>query len=286
MLELEKERIGTCERNATYITSALRSVGLAATIDQTTWAHRNSGHFWNVLITDTNFLLITNNFMHPYTKVAKVWRYQYGHAGSELFTLKKKSDIPLNLLDPNTKDVTNKYVSTLNIKREVNNKLNGEILYLTYFNSNEWVSAEWAKVVEGSVIFKNVGHRDIVYQVSKYKSGRFDHLGDVFIAKSDSSIQGIKLDTVNTKKFRLKQTNVYWTDIPIESFVEKGKDIELFYWDKQWISLGRSRSTKNFIDFKAVPKNALFLVNYTDKTQSNAHQRIFTLDDKNVPTFY
>lgn len=63
-----------------------------------------------------------------------------------------------------------------------------------------------------------------------------------------------------------------------DNFIKDGEIYELFYWDKEWISLGQQtgKKDKQYLIYKNVPTNALFLLkNYT----CGKEERIFTYVD-------
>lgn len=55
-----------------------------------------------------------------------------------------------------------------------------------------------------------------------------------------------------------------------------GELYELFYWDKQWISLGRQYGKENSLAFHSIPQNALFRIH--NHTRGKEH-RPFTYED-------
>ena len=40
--------------------------------------------------------------------------------------------------------------------------------------------------------------------------------------------------------------------------IEPGKNYELFFWNEKWISLGKLKSTKHFLEYRKIPKGGLF----------------------------
>ncbi len=55
-----------------------------------------------------------------------------------------------------------------------------------------------------------------------------------------------------------------------------GDDYELFYWDNEWISLGRQKATDSELIFKNCPVNALFLLHNSSR---GTEERIFSYEN-------
>lgn len=285
VLDLKQEARGTCERTAVYVSSAMRALGIPVTIDKTTWAHRNSSHFWTVLLTQEPSVQLINSWMNQHTKVAKVWRYQYGDAQSELFQLKDYFNIPPSLRARNVTDATAVYVPTNTVELDLGHAYNGEVVYLTYFNSGAWVAGDWAQVKAGKAVFKNMGINKIVYLPCLFDGKEFESIGKPFIAQPDSSFVPITLNRDQTQNFRLHHTNGYLAHDFVDYYVEKGRKLELLYWDDQWVSMGVHTADTNYIDYEDLPTEGLYLVNYHD-VPDNVTMRIFTLTAEQKPSFY
>ncbi len=60
--------------------------------------------------------------------------------------------------------------------------------------------------------------------------------------------------------------------------VEPGDQYELFYWDNEWISLGKKKANDTFLEFNNAPKNVIFLLrNYSQ----GSDESIFFLENGN-----
>lgn len=81
---------------------------------------------------------------------------------------------------------------------------------------------------------------------------------------------GIDFGKENLKKI----TRIKFIPRGDENGIIHGERYELFYWDKQWISLGfKTGELSNKIKFKNVSENSLLLVKSLDGGKEN---RIFT----------
>ncbi len=63
-----------------------------------------------------------------------------------------------------------------------------------------------------------------------------------------------------------------------DNFIKDGEQYELFYWDGEWISLGRVRGerSKQYLEYEDVPGNGLYLLRNLTKGKE---ERIFTYED-------
>lgn len=61
----------------------------------------------------------------------------------------------------------------------------------------------------------------------------------------------------------------------MKNHIIKGNNYELFYWDKEWKSLGEKIGTTNFVIYKNVPTDFLLLLR--NRTGENV-ERIFTYE--------
>jgi hypothetical protein len=58
--------------------------------------------------------------------------------------------------------------------------------------------------------------------------------------------------------------------------IYEGMEYELFYWDDDWISLGKKVATTDKIRFDEIPENAVLWLRNLDEAEE---ERIFTLKD-------
>jgi len=59
-------------------------------------------------------------------------------------------------------------------------------------------------------------------------------------------------------------------------FPEENWELELFYWDRGWISSGKAKANpKRMLNFANVPFGALYLLRFSDR--ENTWQRIFQI---------
>lgn len=63
-----------------------------------------------------------------------------------------------------------------------------------------------------------------------------------------------------------------------DNFIKEGELYELFYWDREWKSLGRQVGSRQlqYLEYDNVPDNALLLLRNLTKGKE---ERIFTYED-------
>lgn len=143
--------------------------------------------------------------------------------------------------------------------------------------------------------------KDVLAELCFYKKNNLDKLelikGEItmFDAKAEDEMKkifdGDILTFANLNKFQTNNEikNNIWVGMDFGKRVEieaiglcprndennviKGYEYELFYWSKQWISLGKKVATDYNITYDNVPANALLLLKCTTKGIEN---RIFT----------
>ena len=73
-----------------------------------------------------------------------------------------EAEIDRDLLRPNSIDVTNQYLKTVDVELQVDSAANKSLVYLAVFDTNGWRPVSYAVVKDKKAIFKNMG-KNIVY---------------------------------------------------------------------------------------------------------------------------
>ena len=156
ILEVLEQKKGSCKSLTQFTTQACRSVGIPVTIDECPfWAHRNSGHQWNVVLDESGkwipFAGAEKNpdefdIINDSMRVPKIFRYQYSKNPSFYPPDRSKGDVPAAFIHPNRTDVTSEYVSTSEVDINLEKELHGDIVYLSVFNAFSWRIVAWSIV--------------------------------------------------------------------------------------------------------------------------------------------
>lgn len=278
--EMMHSRWGTCEEMALYLTLALRSVGIPSSIDFVpAWANRSAGHCWNVL-KDTcgRFIEVgygeegINSVVY---KISKIYRKEYVRGKDADVTSEyamPQSDLIFHL----TKDVGNVPVS------------------LCTFNNRDWTPVAFAMAEGRKVTFPSVGRgalwgenkileyqdegKGLVY-LPMTTDGR-EPLANPVILFEDGTQRTLSADNERTERVVLYRKYPFYvtntSDVYDSNNVCQGDSYELFYWDNEWIGMGRRTAEADSLVYENVPMGALlWLHNYT----RGKEERIFTYED-------
>lgn len=283
---------GSCADLANLSLFACRSIGLAVTFDFTPhYAASSNRHFWNTII-DTNGkhipfngnvygnpnggLPLTYNPNHK--RIAKVYRFTYSINKNSLAYKFKKSEIPKGFLErKNIIDVTHEYLNTGNIVYEKFSKDSINILFLNVYNNGSWKEIDFSIKHNAKFEFKNLG-LDIVYLPSSFNKITTYEPYPILLSKT-KEITILKPDynnTFNTFLTRKNETKTIYSDNNPLEFIED-EEYTLYIWDKKWVKLSTNISSNSGIEFKNLPKNALFKIIPKMKT---GYERIFIIDNQ------
>lgn len=247
-------QMGSCSDVAKLYVFALRSVGIAATVDYIPlWGKTNLGHSELVFWDEKNnpVLLQTGDWLN--SPPPKVYRFYYSNRNT-LFKRINEYKIPSFLYEKGYADVTNEYVKTSDVQiPKYNNK--SETYFLSVFNSGKWKSIAFTfKKNKGNIIFKNIG-RDIVYLPLL----DLVPVGNPIIVYKGGDIEHLKI-----KKDKL-------IDIVIKcehNYIE--------YWNNKWIKVRGVKLGNKKVKFSNIPSNTLY------KIDGFLNDRIFTYLNKKV----
>lgn len=199
---LVKYRTGSCRDMADLGTYVMRSLGIPVGNDfLPQWPYRNQGHNWNVVLVDegehTRMFLGAEDSPgtphKPLTKKGKVYRRTYAKDPASLAMLKQPEDmVPLLFNDARIRDVTDSYVSCLDIRIPLE-KLTcagQKYAYICVFNNNRWVPIHWGSIEanQESVVFTKM-ETGISYIAAVYKNNNIIPASPPFILSEDGQLR-------------------------------------------------------------------------------------------------
>ncbi|MBR5613276.1 MAG: transglutaminase domain-containing protein, partial [Bacteroidaceae bacterium] len=164
---------GGCRGITTLTTLALRNIGIVSAIDECpVWAHRNSGHQWNVVRTESGEWIPFNGAedsigggfptLNDSVKAPKIYRKQFSR-NPDFAPPVSREQTPALFLNACRTDVTSTYQPTVDVTVMPTCEHEDSVLYLAVFNAEVWKIVSWAELKDGKAIFKDMGCNDIVY---------------------------------------------------------------------------------------------------------------------------
>lgn len=286
--EVLSEGKGSCNSLTAVTAQTMRFFGIPAAIDECpVWAHRNSGHRWNVFLNaDEEWIPFSGaetnpdefNVINDSVKAPKIYRHTFS-AQKGFQPPVSIEDIPPVFSHSNRIDVTEHYVSTtdVGISPDSERVENEKIIYLAVFNDEEWRIVSWAKLENGKATFRKMGNNKIVYLPVCYENGVTNPVASPFILSGDSVIH-IEPDTTHKTYLELKYHNVFFDLKWNIGITNPGRQTELYYWDNDWILCGDCKvGDDHLLKFQKVPQKALFWIKSIE--WDNTWQRIFTVEN-------
>jgi len=290
LAEMMKTGLGRCEDMTNLTIYAMRAIGLAVTSDYTPfWANSGNNHAWNAILTaDSKVIPFMGAESNPgdyrlANKLAKVYRKTYDKQKDNLIFQKRKQEkVPGWLAGKSYIDVTPNYTDVCDVAVSFDKDIpdSVDIAYICVFNSGQWQAIHWGRIKDGKATFTGMG-TDIAYLPALYLNEEITPYGKPFILGDDCQIRENKADSIKTMSVELTSTTArrqaVSTDGIAKSYLESGKQYELFYWADGWQSVGKSmaESDKPLL-FDNVPMEALY---WLVVDNSNKEERIFTIED-------
>ncbi|MCX6225309.1 MAG: hypothetical protein NTV01_11280 [Bacteroidia bacterium] len=288
ILEILKQKRGSCNSLTQFAAQTCRTFGIPVAIDECPfWAHRNSGHSWNVVL-DTLGKWVpfggaeTNPFeftaINDSVKVPKIYRHLFSKNPLFQPPFKTLTDIPALFRSPNLLDVTDEYVETSSVTIHPGNSSGKgkRILYLAVFNSNEWCIVAWSNIKRGKARFAHLGNHSIVYLPVYYLDGRIIPAAPPFVLTPEKAAP-INPDSLNVQNVALPLYNKFYAEDWKTGFPEASWELELLYWNNRWVSVGKTKTDQELLKYRNIPSNELYLLRFTDK--ANTWQRIFKINN-------
>lgn len=172
---------GTCKDFAYRTAYVMRACGIPVGIDFTPqWPNRNGGHYWNTLLSENGKIKpFTGGGNDPGTPFyeeapfAKVYRLTFERQMNSLPVQVGMSrvSVPEILNNAFIKDVTDEYVSTVNITMNIKPDIScGKFLYLAVWDNTKWVPVDFSKITDGKFVFYKIG-KNVVVMPGFWKDG-------------------------------------------------------------------------------------------------------------------
>ena len=278
---------GGCRGITTFTTLALRNIGIVSAIDECpVWAHRNSGHQWNVVRTESGEWIPFNGAedsigggfptLNDSVKAPKIYRKQFSR-NPDFAPPVSREQTPALFLNACRTDVTSTYQPTVDVTVMPTCEHEDSVLYLAVFNAEVWKIVSWAELKDGKAIFKDMGCNDIVYLPVYYYRHTTLPAGNPFILHKDGSRTELQADTTYLHDRQLTYSNRFYDIRWLQSQSSLGRVLELYYWDGYWKPCDTYTTLEGRpLSFRNVPESALYLIKGVDF--DNTWQRIFTLD--------
>ncbi len=279
--ELEHTKRGNLEEISVYKVKALRSLGLAASMDYIPYfADSSSNLMWTtLLLPDGKEIPLHSNASYKSFlvsgRVPKVYRRTYVLDSTSLFSTKKIDDhTPPYLGHFPYIDVTNSYVPTHDIEVAVRDTL--KYVYLSVWNAGVWNAVDWSSPSNDKAIFKEMGC-DIIYLAQRMHDHKLYAVSQAFLLDSRGEIHYFGANNDDQQWAYLKMTDPW-------NYCENGKTYNVYHWDNGW---KLSRKILNYSESKSrikLPLSGLFLISENDKALDE--NRIFVLDAGGKQVFY
>ena len=287
LLETMELGKGGCRGITTLTTLALRNIGIVSAIDECpVWAHRNSGHQWNVVRTESGEWIPFNGAedsigggfptLNDSVKAPKIYRKQFSR-NPDFAPPVGKEQTPALFLKDCRRDVTSAYQPTVDVTVTLTIEHEDSVLYLAVFNAEVWKIVSWAELKDGKATFKDMGCNDIVYLPVYYYRRTTLPAGHPFVLHKDGSRTELQADTTYLHDRQLTYSNRFYDIRWLQSQSSPGRVLELYYWDGYWKPCDTYTTLEGRpLSFRNVPESALYLIKGVDF--DNTWQRIFTLD--------
>jgi hypothetical protein len=289
LAEMLATHLGRCEDMTNISIYAMRANGLAVTSDYTPyWANSGNNHAWNAIVTADGRVLpfmgaeANPGEYHLWNKLAKVYRKTYSkQPGNLIFQERKQEKVPAWLAGKSYKDVTSDYVKTSDIAVPLAGSLPDsiDVAYICVFNDGEWKPIQWGWIKNGEVAFAGMG-TDIAYLPAFYVNEKIVPAGPPFILNDGGNIEVLEKEDPEVTSLSLVSTMAREqqasTDGVARTFLELGREYELFYWLNEWKSLGKKVADEKPLLYDRVPEGFLY---WLVATGSNKDERIFSINN-------
>lgn len=224
--DLLRGGLGVCYDGATLRVNALRSIGIAASLDMIPgWGNSNAQHFWSKILTKKyDNGAISDNIQIPYNNqsnltgiflkdevvkqysglpkkidvyycktIPKVFRQTFQYQTKSLKAkIQPDENIPDFFKDDRLKDVTKEYIKCFDLSLRMPGFLKeNSHVYLSCFSTEDLTCVDWGTVKSGRAIFKNVGV-NVLYVPSIYSSKGIIPIDNPFILDIKGNVKYIE----------------------------------------------------------------------------------------------
>ena len=253
---------GPCEDVASLETFVLRSQSIpTAYVTIPFWATSTGAHFVNtVFYPDMQMRRLdvsmgSGREFDLDREPAKVVRHTYSKHPETLAMVEKEENIPPGFMRrSNYIDVTADYWEVADVTVPLFSSIceagSSCIVYAGMFNYGCWRAGWWGKMQNDSVTFRNMA-KGVVILPMLYQNEELIPAGYPMLNAYNHQIHLVP-DRQHCRQIIIKEQDYYLKFRP-------QKEYELFYWDKNWVSLGKQVTgieTRELM-FRDVPMNAL-----------------------------
>lgn len=212
MSSLMTGKTGNCREEACYVVALCRYLGIPSAIDFTpNWGNRSQSHSWSVIISPDGKAIPfymgcvpgdTTNYSHIYRK-PKIFRHRYRLNRQMAADMDGEREVPSLFVAPDFIDVTNEYIQTTDVEREVPEDLDDErIAYICVYDNQSWKPVHYGHISDGKVLFTSMG-RNILYVAGTYKNGKICPFGVPFIVDENGKIRDVNINMRHREKMTL-----------------------------------------------------------------------------------
>lgn len=273
---------GGCFRMSCLNVYILRALGIPSTIDIVPlWGDRSGSHASDVFYRNTSTEvkkqdlkpMVGNGFVRP----PKVFRYSFKKTNlwtdSILPVLSGNRSFLLNFLrSDHLLDVTNEYVSTVDLVYPLNVGYGEKLAYICVYNNERWQPLFYGKInsKNRSVIFNDMAS-NMLYHIAVPDKNTFKLIDEPFLVDSLGAIKYSTPDFKNLGTLKLEKTNT-----AEKACVKANHLYELYilYKNGERKLLQTKLCQKDSaIEFNNVPKNSFFML--VDKHHGNKSSRYF-----------
>ncbi len=265
---------------------------------RTGWGGRmqNRRQFGQVIkesVREENPVVLAKVFRVTYSKQRESLLGRVGEAG--------KARIPALFHNSRYQDVSSEYFPVSDVAVDLYERFDtADYAYICTYNNNNWVPVHWGKVMPRpyvmaanaanpgaapaagapagalptEAVFTHMG-RNVLYLGMYYQSGKYEPASPAFILRHDGTRQVLRPDRGRPQRVRLEKTHPTNPD----DHVRPGNHYELFYWDDKWVSLGKKKAAGDFLQYDAVPENALLWLLHVNRTEEEDKERVFTIEN-------
>ncbi|WP_326329436.1 hypothetical protein [Parapedobacter sp. 10938] len=201
---------GPCDAYTSLANAVMQANGIPVGEDFTPqWPFRSLGHSWNFLRENKNNNIVfegaNGTVGMPHKKdhiLAKVYRRSFG-INRELETIIRHGDaVPPVFSSPFIHDVTDEYLSTIDVEIDVESKR--KYIYLAVFDNKNWNILAWGKNNAGRVKFKKLG-KGVLYMPVEFNNNNLKYIGDPFIILHNGDIVKVSPDISKKQTLRLER---------------------------------------------------------------------------------
>jgi hypothetical protein len=290
--DLVKLKIGQCSEATQLTAYAMRAMGIPVMLDYTPfWANKAGRHDWNSLLCPLGDVIFMGSESNPgFEKIedpgynylgatqmkrkrAKIYRYSFEKVPDTINT-GHITDIPAFFGDHHQQDVTCRFIPVSDIALSLDTILPEQgLAYLCVFNNKQWEPVQWGKTGnDKKLTFAGMG-RDIVYLPVIYRNNEYWPAADPFILQRNGRTRTLHANLQQCSQIKI------WKKYPEDrsNNIIPGYNYELYYWNKEWISLGKQQATNDYLIYDHVPENALLFIRNLD---AGFQERIFTFENQ------